>query len=337
MGRACSTRRPAIRGLRFRPWFGARLAAYRTAWFSGGAYVGYRTDFRDIAVGVDAFKDHWPWPKTQVGFNAERSLGVIGPGGTPAERAALYGRYVFDDTDSLYQAPIHYAEMFTAFQNHFLPHLREPEVDAERYKDLFNFGVHYHLNLLTPYWDPERGFQLDTSIAQGFEVFRNQEATQQANMQLSMIRRLPDGFGWLSRTRIALRAYGAVAQPNRALLYSLGGSELFRGFDLAQRQGSAVWVGSAEWRVPLTRKLDYQIWERMANLKKVYAIGFYDVGSAYVGGHQVDNIAHAVGEALRVDIAWFSFLERTIFRIDVAKAVNVNTPVQYWFGMEHPF
>jgi hemolysin activation/secretion protein len=227
--------------------------------------------------------------------------------------------------------------MFTAFQNHFLPKVRDPEQGGVRYKDLFNFGVHYHLNLLTPYWDPERGFQLDSSVAQGFEVFRGQEATQQANLQISMIRRLPDDLGWLSRTRVALRAYGAWASPSKAQLYSLGGSELFRGFDLAQRQGSSVWVGSAEWRVPLTRELDYQVWDRVANLKKIYAIGFYDVGSAYVANHQIDNIAHAVGGSLRIDIAWFSFLERTIFRVDVAKAVNVNTPVQYWFGMEHPF
>jgi hypothetical protein len=48
-------------------------------------------------------------------------------------------------------------------------------------------------------------------------------------------------------------------------------------------------------------------------------------------------VAHGVGAGLRLDLAWFSFVERTILRLDVAKAVNADTPVQVWFGVQHPF
>jgi hypothetical protein len=61
------------------------------------------------------------------------------------------------------------------------------------------------------------------------------------------------------------------------------------------------------------------------------------VGSAYVAGKQIGDVAHAVGAGLRLDVAWFSFVERTILRLDVAKTVNDGTPVQVWLGVQHPF
>ena len=51
------------------PWYtrsamaGLRLGAYRTQEFSGGAYVAYRSDDRNIVAGVDALWDHVLFPK----------------------------------------------------------------------------------------------------------------------------------------------------------------------------------------------------------------------------------------------------------------------------------
>jgi len=64
---------------------------------------------------------------------------------------------------------------------------------------------------------------------------------------------------------------------------------------------------------------------------------FYDVGDAYSGNHEVGAIAHAVGGGLRLDVSWFSFVERTTFRFDVAKTVNENSPWQVWIGVGYPF
>jgi hypothetical protein len=44
-----------------------------------------------------------------------------------------------------------------------------------------------------------------------------------------------------------------------------------------------------------------------------------------------------LGAGLRVDIAWFSMIERTTIRFDVAKTLNSSAPVQFWFGVQHPF
>ena len=42
--------------------------------------------------------------------------------------------------------------------------------------------------------------------------------------------------------------------------------------------------------------------------------------------HELAICVHALGAGLRADVAWFSFIERTVVRIDVAKTVNAATP-----------
>ena len=60
-------------------------------------------------------------------------------------------------------------------------------------------------------------------------------------------------LAYLAESRIAARIYGAGGIPDEVEYYALGGGELFRGFDQRERQGSAVWVGSLEWRLPLAQ------------------------------------------------------------------------------------
>src|SRR5262245_64051892 len=96
------------------PWFqrssyaGVRLGAIRTQEFAGGLYAAVRGDYRDVVIGADGLIDHWPWPKTQVGFNIERR--VAGPwdsnGEETALRAMLFGRYVIHYSSSLYLHPL---------------------------------------------------------------------------------------------------------------------------------------------------------------------------------------------------------------------------------------
>ena len=144
-------------------------------------------------------------------------------------------------------------------------------------------------------------------------------------------------MGILSETRLAGRLYGAAALPDRGEFYSLGGNLLFRGFDLRQRQGADVWVASAEWRVPLLRRLDWDMADHTVGLRQIALAPFYDVGNAYIAGHRLGPIAQAAGCGLRLDVAWLSFVERTTLRFDVAKTINAATPTQFWFGVQHPF
>src|SRR5262249_10282059 len=109
------------------------------------------------------------------------------------------------------------------------------------------------------------------------------------------------------------------------------------GYDLAQRQGSAMWVGSAEWRVPVAKGLNWDCCDHVIGLRNIYLAAFYDAGEMFSSGQTVGPVAHSIGGGLRLDVAWFSFVERTMLRVDVAKVVNDQTPIQVWFGIQHPF
>jgi hypothetical protein len=232
---------------------------------------------------------------------------------------------------------VHYLESFAAHQNDYLPDPRVPTPGAIRFDTLSTTGLHYHLDLLTPYWDPDRGVKLDATLAAGLPVLCQREASGHAIVQASLAQAPPEWTGWLSRTRLALRVYGAAGLPDRGQFYSLGGSQLFRGFDLRERQGSDVWVGSVEWRVPLLRDLDWAVCDHTAGLRQVAVAPFYDAGNAYVCRRGLGPVAQAVGVGLRCDVAWLSFVERTTLRFDVAKTVNATAPAQFWFGIQHPF
>jgi hypothetical protein len=328
------------------PWFtrstrfGVRAGAYRTAAFEGGTYAAYRTDYRDFVTGVDAVLDHWPWPHTEAGFVFERRLAGTLRGEQQANRGVVYGRYVIDYGDSLYLPPFQYVEAFGTIQDDLLPSARESVPGSTRFQHQGMAGAHYHINYLTPYWNPEGGFSADVSYAGGLEVPGVHESTfgsHQVLGQGTYVQAMPDGLGWFSDTVLAFRLYGAFGLPSRVQWFALGGSELFRGFSLSQRQGNALWVGSLEWRVPVIRDVNLPLFDHAMCLRNIFAAAFCDVGDVFSLGQSVGGVSQAVGAGLRLDVAWFTFVERTIIRIDAAKTVNSPAPMQIWAGIEHPF
>jgi hypothetical protein len=325
------------------PWYtrstvvGLRGALYRMAQLDVGAYTGYRTDYRDLVVGGDVTLYHWPWHNTQVGFNIEHSLTGIDDTDRPSDRGVLYGRYVIDYGSSLYLPQMQYVEAFTTIQDHPLPQPQPPEPGADHFDHQTAVGLHYHLDYLTPYWDPEGGFKFDATYANGIPVFGEKQAYERLDGQFSMVKGVPEWLGPLSRTRLAFRIYGGAALPLKGELFAMGGSELFRGFDLKERQGSVVWIGSVEWRIPLICQVKWDCCDHFVGIRNVYTAAFYDVGDCYVLSHSLGPVAHAVGAGLRIDVAWLSLIERTTLRFDVAKTVNESTGVQFWLGLQHPF
>ncbi|MGH7223817.1 MAG: M1 family aminopeptidase, partial [Gemmataceae bacterium] len=338
------------------PWFtrstrfGVRAGAYRTAAFEGGAYAAYRTDYRDFVEGVDGIFDHWPWAHTECGFVFERRIAGTYAGETPANRGVVYGRYVIDYGDSLYLPPFQYVESFLTIQDDLLPFAVETVPGAERFRHQGMGGAHYHVNYLTPYWNPEGGFSADLSYAAGLllpgensdphnspnQIF-GLSGSHQVLGQATYVQAMPEGLGWLSNTMLAFRAYGAYGYPNYVQYFALGGSELFRGFSLAQRQGNMLWVGSVEWRFPVLRDVNWNCFDHALCLRNIYAATFCDAGNVYLKGQSIGGVAEAVGAGLRLDVAWFTFVERTILRLDAARTIDSAAPTQIWAGIEHPF
>jgi hypothetical protein len=326
------------------PWYvrspvvGLRAALYEGNKFDLGTYLGYRTDYQDLVVGVDGLIDHWPWSHTQVGFNAEFGLTPVGgQDNRESDRGVLFGRYVFLYNSSLYLPPSHYIEAFGMVQSNALPLPDNPTSGANHFDQQTALGLHWHLDYETPYWDPEGGFRIDATYAGGIPIFGEQQSFQLFTGEFSQVKYLPDWLGPLSETKIAYRLQGGVAWPGNAQIFTLGGSNLFRGFDLKERQGNMFWIASLEWRVPLIRQVEWDCCDHFAGVRNIYAAAFYDVGNAYLNNEELGPIAHALGVGLRIDIAWLSMIERTTLRFDVAKTVNDNTPWQFWFGVQAPF
>jgi hypothetical protein len=342
------------------PWYprgtllGVRAGAYRTQCFTGGVYSAYRTDYRDVVVGADGLWDHWPDSHYQTGFNIEQRLVTAYAAENQALRAAAFERYIIQYGDSLYLPPMTYVEVFAAYQDNFLPFVKNPNPSGERFDHASTAGVHYRLDYRTPYWDPQGGFLVDAAYEGGVAEVNGYRFLQRVTGQVAYVQSLPDlsehlmNFpllygavrpvcSWLGDTRLAVRVYGGTSMPGRGEFFTLGGSDLYRGFDLSQRQGSTVWVGNLEWRVPLATRLRCDAVDHVIGLRNVYGAAFYDVGDALVNGHSTGPIAHAVGGGIRLDVSWFSFVERTTLRFDVAKTLNANTPTQFWFGVDLPF
>ena len=330
------------------PWYtrslmaGLRAGLYRTQELELGAYVAYRSDDRNIIAGADALWDHFLLPHLQLGMSVEKSLATISGSDIPDSRAAVFLRYVLMYGSSLYLPPFEYVETFGVIQNRGLPDPIAATPGADLFTDRTALGVHYHKNLMTPYWDAEGGFALDVTYQYGLPIFGCNQEFQQVYGQFAFVKGTPklgDGplLSWLSDTRWAFRAAGAAALPNNGQFFSMGGGDYFRGFDLAQRQVSMLWIGSIEWRVPLITDVHYDFVDHVASVRNIYLAPFYDVGNCYVNGHELGTNAHAVGAGLRVDVTWLGMIERTTLRFDIAKTVNGNYPVQFWFGVQHPF
>ncbi len=334
------------------PWYtkslmgGFRAGLFRTQELEAGAFLAYRTNDRNLVAGADFFWDHVLHPNVQVGMSLEKSLATVSNSDIPCSRGVLYTRYVLMHGSSLYLPPFEYLECFGVMQNRCLPDPRVATPDTSLFRDRTALGLHYHKNLMTPYWDAEGGFALDLSYQYGLPIFGTERQFQQLYGQFAFVkdmRKVNDWFGhgplvdWLADTRLAFRIGGAAAVPSNGQFFALGGGDNFRGFELSERQGSLIWIGSVEWRVPLCTNTKLDFIDHVGGVRNVYLAPFYDVGNAYVNGHQLGTIAHAVGAGLRVDVTWLGLIERTTLRFDIAKTVNGSYPMQFWVGIQHPF
>ena len=334
------------------PWYtkslmgGVRAGLFRTQEVNAAAFLAYRSNDRNIIAGADVLWDHAPWPHMQLGFSFEQALATVSNADIPCSRGVLFARQVLMYGSSLYLQPFEYVEGFGVMQNRCLPDPRYSTPGTDLFRERTALGVHYHRNLQTPYWDAEGGYLLDATYQYGLPIFGSDRQFQQVYGQLSWVKGLGvlrDWFGdgvfidRLADTRLAFRVGGAAALPNDGQFFALGGGDNFRGFDLYERQGSLIWVGSVEWRIPICVNRHWDFVDHVAGVRNIYAAPFYDVGNAYVNNQSLGPIAHAFGGGLRVDVTWLGLIERTMLRFDVAKTVNGNQAWQFWFGIQHPF
>ncbi|MCS7166296.1 MAG: M1 family aminopeptidase [Gemmatales bacterium] len=318
------------------PYMGLRLGFYRLQTLRGGVFLAYDPNDQDWRVGFDIIRDHFPLPRVQLGMQYVRSLSTDWSN-FEKDRAKLFARYIFTYTPSFYMNPIEFVEVYGRFENEFAGAGPRRLPGIERYDNLAAWGILYYRDYRTPYWDPDTGYRFYGYYENGQPILGAEETYHRVFGEGSYVWSFPAGYGYLSETRIALRLAGGAGWPDNGQHFQLGGSLRVRGLGRSDREGSAFWLASAEWRFPIYKDWQFSIADNIARLSHVYGAVFYDVGAIYLNGRIVDNVAHSVGVGLRLDVAWLSFIERTTLRFDVARLVGEDEPIWFWLGFQHAF
>jgi len=101
-------------------------------------------------------------------------------------------------------------------------------------------------------------------------------------------------------------------------------------------EGNAFWLGTVEWRVPLSGDIDFEVVDNTAALHSVDGALFYDVGQSFLFDEQQGRTDHAIGGGLYFQIPILSFVENLIVRTEYGYSV-VNHTSAVWFGLYRAF
>ena len=80
------------------------------------------------------------------------------------------------------------------------PHQMAPGTDPFEHRT--GVGLHYHKNMLTPYWDAEGGYSLDMSYQFGLPIFGTEREFHQAYGQFAFVKGMSFLNDWLGEGRI---------------------------------------------------------------------------------------------------------------------------------------
>ncbi len=316
---------------------GLKLGAQRLEKWQLSAWVGTEPALREAIFGGEAAYLHFPWPMASVGFFYEEGLYNF-YNDQRHSGGRFFLRHRFLETSSFLVDDQGFAELYYGLGNEFWAGDDGRPVNAY----LGAVGARYHFSTLFPYWDPVKGFLVDVTAEYGNTLFGSSFNYARTTAEFGIVRPLlPEGFGWFSASRIALRAYGGYGTPSSEPLFRLGGGRRLRALDLSTNLGSSVWLGTVEWRFPLWRTIDRGVVDHVLTARNLLGTVFYDFGQSYLQGRSYP-FAQGVGVGLRLDVALFAFLERANLRIDIAQPIGATTrsrnggPI-LWFGLNQVF
>ena len=319
---------------------GLRGALIASNQFRVSPFLAYtaETNRERLSAGVDAVFYNMPWPNWQVGMRYEHAL-LTNIQNMPGNQAKLYARKVLAYTTSLIRPDLSYIDFYTRIGDNFFPDAdisTPPPPGIVEYRDVRAVGVAFHADTRMPYWNPRSGFQFDTSYEHGFIAFGDGQTYDRVDGQLSVIEGIPEGYGYLSETRIAGRVAAGYGWSENGEHFRFGGPGRFRGREANTTEGNAFWLTSLEWRFPVTGEIDLEVVDNLAALRSVSGSVFYDVGESFLRDRSQGGVDQAIGGGLYFDIPLLSFVEALTFRVEYARSLERNTGA-FWFGLYHAF
>jgi hypothetical protein len=302
-------------------------------------YIVYPLTRNDsvLAAGVEGEVFHKPFPNFSIGGRYERTL-ATDLFDLPNDQGEVFLRYHYLYTSSFLYPNLGYVDAFFRFGDNFFPdeNFRQPDnPQAEVYRNIRAGGLRFHLDTRMPYWNPERGFAIDATYEGGENIYAGGTLFQRGFGQVSAVRKLPEGLGYLSETRLASRLRGGIGAPDRGEHFRFGGPLGFRGQRSEDTEGSAFWLTGADWRFPIWGQVDKEFFDQTVRANSIYGAVLYDVGESFILG-QSQGVDHAIGMGLYLDIGLFSFVDRLTIRAEYAYSLRNDSDI-VWFGMYHAY
>ncbi len=311
---------------------GFKVGAQRLERWQVIGWVGTEPSLSEAIFGGQASLFHVPWPMWTSGVFYEEGLYNFYNDKRHSGGRIFLRRRLLESSSFLVDDPAFY-ELYMGTGYEFWPGDDGRPVN----QSLTAIGGRYRLSTLFPYWDPVQGKLVEVTAEYGDTVFGSSLDYVRMTGELGFVKSLPEDLGYLSRTRMAFRAYGGMGFPDTAPYFRLGGGRRLRALPLQDQIGSSVWLLTTEWRFPIWGEIDRDFIDHIVGLKNIYGAAFYDVGQSYLHGRW-GPVVHGPGFGLRFDVALFAFLERATLRIDLAQPVGLGPrgPV-IWFGLNQVF
>lgn len=312
---------------------GFKVGVQRLDRWQISAWAGTEPALREAIFGGQITFFHFPWPKWSSGFFYEEGMYNF-YNDSRHSGGRFFTRYRFLPTSSFLIDDQGFFELYYGIGNEFWAGDDGRPVGNW----LAALGGRYRLSTLAPYWDPVEGFEVDVTAEYGNEAFGSDFNYFRTTAEYGVVRPLPNLWGGPSKSRIAFRVYGGFGAPDNLPLFRLGGGRRLRALDLTQQTGSSVWLTTLEYRYPLWREVNQDLFDHVVGIRNVLGAVFCDVGESYLRGRW-GPVVTGVGVGLRIDCALFSFLERAALRVDIAQPIGIGPkfgPI-IWFGINQVF
>jgi len=201
-----------------------------------------------------------------------------------------------------------------------------------RQKNESIFGLAQHWSDAGAFPDPSTGFRVTALEEVAGHVAGGDDAFERASVEYDRYLELMKGH------RLALRVKGGGGHPKDKYLFYLGSDRELRGYGYKSIQGSAMLLGSAEYRFPLMRDIDARLpWNAVA-LDEIQGVAFFDAGSAWYEQFNEPGWRKDAGFGLRFYFNLAGAAERVAVRIDVARPLDgEDKDTHVWVGVNQAF
>jgi hypothetical protein len=310
---------------------GFKVGLQRLEKFQLTVWAGTEPALREAIFGGQFALLHFPNPKWTSGIFYEEGLYNF-YNDKEHSGGRLFSRYRFLEASSFLVDDAGFAELYYGVGNEFWA----GDTGRPVAKPFAALGGRFRLSTLFPVWNPVGGKLIEATAEYGNRAYGSTYDYVRLSLDTGIVRQLPPGLGYFSKTRLALRAYGGFGYPNNVPYFRLGGGTRLRALDLNQFIGSSVWVGSAEWRYPIWEDADIEALDHVVKGRNVTGSVFYDFGQSYLSG-RASPFVSGVGVGIGIDVALFSFLERANLRLDIAQPLGLSRGPVLWFGINQYF